>query len=117
MTFDPEEFLHFATKLASSARDETDLRIAAGRAYYCMFLIARDRLGVTTHNQAHSAVRNALSPRNRTAAGQLDKLRRARVTADYRLEDEYCGLDYWRKEWSKIETIVPVLLRHLKSIP
>ena len=70
--FDPNDFWTFAEKLLdSSAPDECACRVAAGRAYYAMFLMLKrslqDNHGVKFDNSArdHSHVVRILRARSK----------------------------------------------------
>jgi len=86
--FDPLEFLNVARSLRSGG--EAHLRTCIGRAYYAMFLRARDNLAdrgliaPTGFGEDHGLVVTTLKSRRRWAAGdKLNKLRKLRATADY----------------------------------
>ena len=92
--FDPDEFWTFAENLLnSSSPDECACRVAAGRAYYAIFLTLkksmRDNHGETFGNRAsdHGLVVRTLRERNRhPLANAVNSLYKLRETADYDLD-------------------------------
>ena len=86
MTFDPREFLRVAADLAQNNDDEASLRSAVNRAYYSVFLQARDKVGLRGNQRhIHGQVIGRLRSADRPAADQLDKLESLRGEADYEL--------------------------------
>ena len=88
--FDPKGFLTLAETLASNpAGDPATYRSALSRAYYAVFLVARESLttkGVISPSFSasdHGLVIRTLRSLNRQVGDQLDKLRRKRNRADY----------------------------------
>ncbi len=72
MTFDPREFLRIANQLAQHNDDEASLRSAVNRAYYSVFLLARQKVGISGRRQhVHGDVLGALRRLDRPAADQL----------------------------------------------
>jgi uncharacterized protein (UPF0332 family) len=89
MTFDPSEFLRIANQLAQSTNDEASLRTAVNRAYYSVFLQAREKVGLRGHQRhIHGEVIGRLRRADRAAADQLDKLETLRGEADYELASQ-----------------------------
>ena len=97
--FDPLEFLRFAEALTiPPLMSESGARNAVSRAYYAVFLFARERLvhsglmqrvgGAGEHGRVAQLLRAQANPTGQAAAHQLDILRRARNLADYDLEWE-----------------------------
>ena len=91
--FDPGDFLTLARSLASKpGATEAELRTAVSRAYYAVFLKAREnlvRLGRMSPTQSggdHGPVIATLRGHGGPHGDQLDKLRRNRGQADYQLE-------------------------------
>lgn len=92
MPFDPLDFLSLAESLvAGSQPDEAQLRTAVGRAYYAVFLRAREdllaqnRIATSGTGADHGIVVAGLRQRDQTLGDQLDWLRVRRARADYRL--------------------------------
>ena len=90
--FDPEGFLEVARSLAHKTNPtEAELRTAVGRAYYGVFLQAREVLAATGEitptwtPDDHPLVVGALRKRRGPSGNQLHKLRRARNQDDYHL--------------------------------
>lgn len=83
--FDPADFLRLAEEM--SAGDEARLRTAVSRAYYAVFLLARQRFGVGDLTpEAHREVyRTLYRRRGPTAAASMRSLRRLRNASDYNL--------------------------------
>lgn len=86
LPLDPRQFLMMASRVAEF-RDEASLRTAVGRAYYAAFLVAKEKTGVTRGERIHGLVINAVASRPGfpRPAREMEKLRRLRVAADYRL--------------------------------
>ena len=99
MPFDPREFLALGESLASRETNEAGFRNAVGRAYYAVFLIARDRLRVTGRRNIHQRVIGELRRADRTAADQLARLRELRGLADYQTEVTDPFQDDWARNW------------------
>jgi len=101
MPFDPKEFFAVAQHVAEAATDAT-LRSAINRAYYSVFLVARDRLRVdgTSHGSVITATREA----HRAAGEQLGELFRLRVIADYNL-DPVASDNNWPQNWKRAEAL------------
>lgn len=90
--FDPLKFLTLAEQLAVNAGvDEAHYRSAVSRAYYALFLLARQRLEATgrfvpsTRGDDHRDVIAVLRSMSQRDGDQLDKLRAERNRADYNL--------------------------------
>jgi uncharacterized protein (UPF0332 family) len=88
--FDPRQFLDLAILLSQST-NEGELRSAVSRAYYAVFLKAREALQsdgtlvLTRTGRDHGLVVRALRSRARSEGNQLDRLRVQRSLADYDL--------------------------------
>lgn len=98
--FDPKLFLALASELSTAGAEERHLRTATGRAYYTVFLIARDKLRVVATRDVHTEVIRTLRARNRSWADQLDSLRRIRVAADYELTPQDPTRRDWARNWA-----------------
>lgn len=100
--FDPRGFLGTAQTLAASG-DESSLRTAVGRAYYAVFLVTRDRLGVTQTDGTHAEVRNRIGRRNNgeRLEDQLKQLYKLRTTADYILDPQDPAYQDWKANWQR----------------
>ena len=91
-TFDPSGFLQLAASLSrKDGATEAELRTAVSRAYYAVFLHARERLAAagrinpTGRGTDHELVIGALRSLGGSQGDQVDKLRRSRNRADYNL--------------------------------
>jgi hypothetical protein len=112
----PLAFLRVAQELARQ-EDEAALRTAIGRAYYALFLSARDKTGVTSPRAVHTEVIRAVRkrPGHRALADQLDALRRLRVVADYQLLPDDPTMRDWPSNWVKVQTLVDHILPKLQA--
>ncbi|MBI3801373.1 MAG: hypothetical protein HY268_30920 [Deltaproteobacteria bacterium] len=112
---DPLTFLRVAQELARQ-RDEAALRTAIGRAYYALFLVARDKTGVTSTRAVHTEVIRAVRkrPGYRAVADQFDALRRLRVVADYQLLPDDPALRDWPSNWVKAQALINHILPKLQ---
>ena len=110
--FDPDEFWRFAESLISGNADECACRVAAGRAYYAMFLTLYQRVqgrpGVHLRGdrQDHGYLVKLLFERNRVPMAEaLKGLGRLREKADYdlgynlRLEEVSFAVDQYRAQY------------------
>jgi len=96
--------------------DEAALRTAVGPAYYSVFLMARDRLGVTTTQGVHGEVIWALSRRNRRLADQMRYLLNLRIAADYQMTPENQGNQDWKSNWIRARRAVAIIQPLLSRI-
>lgn len=90
--FDPKGFMDIAHRMAhKNGAAEAELRTAVGRAYYGVFLQAREILAATGEisptwaPQDHQLVVDALKDRGGPSGNQLHKLRAGRNRDDYEL--------------------------------
>lgn len=147
-SFNPDEFFSFASLICrDSSADEASLRSAISRAYYAVFLAARDSLfgtdavglsdpvkkriirnfqvrrkekrrGLGIHETVIFAILDRTN--SITLSGQLDQLREARVNADYRLSHR-CLLDVGKRSWREYaeETmqLAALILPLMKRLP
>lgn len=113
---DPLAFLRVAQVLAQEA-DEATLRTAIGRAYYALFLVARDKTRVKSTRAVHTEVVSAVKKRQgyRATADQLDALRRLRVITDYQLLPDDPAMRDWSSNWTKAQTLVNHILPKLQA--
>lgn len=114
--FDPLEFLALARELGESD-DQSKLRAAVGRAYYALFLIARDRLNVVTTLDVHTEVINRFG--NRKGKGRRDQLfemKELRLVADYETipPTEICK--DWKRNWERQKLLTLHLLPHIGDL-
>jgi uncharacterized protein (UPF0332 family) len=116
MTFDPTEFLRVANALAEHS-DEASLRTAVGRAYYSVFLQARERLGIRGQRRhIHGLVIAGLRRVDRKVGDQLDKLEKLRGTADYELEVEDPFHQDWHYNWRSAFNYATYVSKRLQTL-
>ncbi|MCL0066156.1 hypothetical protein M1N79_04700 [Dehalococcoidia bacterium] len=128
--FNPEEFFGFAGSIVrDSSAKEAALRSAISRAYYSVYLVARDRLFGMDETQLTANIRKRISEKsqqrhrrrrwrelgthervifaiqdktnNVTLSQQLDQLREARVNADYRM-NQNCLSNLGKQSWREL---------------
>ena len=117
--FDPLDFLDLARELGNRNQDEASLRTAVGRAYYVLFIIARDKLGFATKKRAvHTLVTKELKKRKgyRSTADQFAALKRLRHTADYQIIPYDPADRDWQNNWFRAESIVNQILHKLQAL-
>ena len=116
MTFDPNDFLRIAYELGQEADDEAKLRTAVGRAYYAVFLRARERLGIRQRRYVHRLVIGALRRSDRAAGDQLDKLEQLRGFADYDLVVNDPIHQNWAQNWQTASSFASHIWRRLDRL-
>ena len=114
--FDPLLFLTLARELGQSD-DQSKLRTAVGRAYYAVFLVARDRLSVVAGEKTHKEVFESLKRRNQfKLRDQMMSLYRLRQVADY----EMVGVDErsknWKSNWIRQEKLADAMLSAVQRL-
>lgn len=114
MPFDPRLFLALAKQLGAS-RDEEALRSAVNRAYYAVFLIARDRLRVSGKN-SHGDVIKAAQQAHKPTGDQLSTLFGLRVLADYDLDPQDPTRANWEDNWRRADTLASRLVGSVSSL-
>ena len=115
--FDPLTFLAIARALAMDSSNEGRLRTAIGRAYYGVFLVVRDWLGVHEHRDAHQRVLTELGNRNQQGIGaRLHDLRALRMAADYQLVPHSAAMADWEQNWRDAEKQVRWLVNRLQQL-
>ncbi len=117
--FDPLDFLALAKELAEVGGEDR-LRTAIGRAYYGLFLLARERTGAfptRKEDSAHTLVINAVRKRRGFAVGNyLYRLKQLRITADYQLLSVDVALQDWDQNWATAQALVQRLLPELQAL-
>ena len=113
MAFDPQRFLILAGQLGNST-DEASLRAAVSRAYYAIFLIARDKLRVG--GNSHGAVIQATQTAHKATGDQLSSLFALRVLADYDLDPQDPGRRNWTANWQRAHHIAVRLVGAVRSL-
>jgi uncharacterized protein (UPF0332 family) len=114
--FDPLRFLALAHELGQS-NDEHKLRTAVGRAYYAIFLIARDRLSVVAGEKTHKEVFQALERRRKyTLRDQMMRLYELRRVADYEMSPVDPHSQNWNHNWTRHEKLASKLLPEVQRL-
>jgi hypothetical protein len=114
--FEPEAFLHLADVLAADDADEAMLRSAISRAYYAVFLMVRDKAGVTGRQSAHERVRVTLSPSSHRLASLLGTMANLRNIADYDLVPAEVQHRDWRRNWEQTRLNASRALEELRRL-
>jgi hypothetical protein len=114
---DPLDFWRLAQTLGGAEADDPQLRTAVGRAYYAVFLIARQTTGVVDRHDAHTKVLRRLNERSLGAAGsELDQLRKLREVADYELRPELARHRGWHVNWLRASALVDRILKRFRDV-
>lgn len=112
---EPRDFLLPAKRLANN-NDDVSLRTAVGRAYYALFLIARDKLRITNQGgSVHQEVVDIATRRKLPVGNQLKELRRLRNIADYDLIPRNTADLDWSDNWKRVEIIALTVLAELET--
>lgn len=114
--FEPLAFLEFARRLAISEDSEAGLRTAVSRAYYAIFLTAREKTGVRDKHKSHEKVIKALKLASKKTGEKLDSLRRLRSVADYDLLPKKLKERDWKINWEWTNMIVDNILSRLQTL-
>ena len=114
--FDPAQKLRVAAVLAAPDANDAMLRTAVGRAYYGVFLVARDRLGVVTSEKVHSEVIRLLTRRDRKLGNQMFFLLNLRLAADYQMTPDRESQRDWQVNWRRAQDIALFLLPKIERI-
>ena len=114
---DPRAFLDLATSLTDAiAADEATLRTAVGRAYYSVFLQARDILGIGGRRNIHQRVIIALKRQDPAAGTQLEKLASLRGMADYEMIVADPLLRDWQVNWRQARSFAEHIAGRLSRL-
>lgn len=116
-SFDPQDIVTLAYMLGSGT-DEASYRSAVSRAYYGVFLIAREHLRVRAKRgeNIHGKVVQELRMRDNTIGNQLDKMRKLRNQADYDIGPSDSGVGLWAQRWRQVEPILRSLPSRVKRL-
>lgn len=115
--FDPEDYWRLAKQIANDAdADECAYRAAIGRAYYAMFLIARENFNVKRTTGAHGEVRRMIRQKNSTLSDQFFALMQLREVADYELIPVEASNRDWCANWERASAIADRLIGRLKTM-
>jgi hypothetical protein len=115
--FDPLEFLRLADTLVTDDADEAVLRTAIGRAYYAVFLVAREKTGIHGRQYVHERVRTAISPSDSRLASILGTMASLRLIADYELVPRSPQDRNWRRNWQKTRRNAQWVIERLNALP
>jgi hypothetical protein len=120
--FHPEQYYSLAKRLAADLNEsdrEANLRAAVSRAYYAVFLIARDKANVRGKDAVHGQTKAAVQARSFAAGGEYEALRQMRVHADYLLQSGDPGYDAayddWQRNWEDAEWYAESLFNFLSA--
>lgn len=115
--YDPLELLELAKELSQSS-EESKLRTAVGRAYYAIFLIARERMRLTSEERIHATVSHEISLRaGRMVKERYDDMKELHRVADYELRPIDPEYRDWRDNWNTQQTLANSLLPKVQSLP
>ena len=114
--FDPLLYLSLARELAREGT-EVKYRTATGRAYYALFLLARQKSNVTGNEDVHKRVGAVVSNKigYSITGSQLRALNRLRLEADYYLAASDPSLEDWARNWKDVEHLVDAILPKLQA--
>ena len=116
-SFDPRRFIALARALGGAVpSDEAQLRTAIGRAYYTLFIIARDNLRIAGEEGVHAQVIYQLRRQDRRIGDQLDFLRHLRTIADYELLPRDPSRRDWARNWHDADALARRLQPSLEAI-
>ena len=113
--FDPLEFLTVARDLANRSQTEASLRAAVGRAYYAIFLTARDKARLQGKERLHERVGNAIESKQLVAAAYFEELKKLRVQADYFPVTREPIFQDWLANWKLADHNASILVEFLKT--
>lgn len=114
MAFDSRHFFALAKQIAK-LRTESALRTAVGRAYYSVFLVARDRTGVRGGKKVHRKTIEKVSKQDPSTAQELDSLLKLRIASDYFLTPSR-KYRSWTANWSRAESIVNRIDKRVRQL-
>jgi hypothetical protein len=130
--FDPAGSLQVARDLDASATSEAEWRTVVGRAYYAVFITARDRLfpspvpprsirrrgsrGRSALIPIHQAVLNEVARRSTAVGSQLQQLHDLRIEADYHRTPTRPARADWRKNSESAVIVASNILGRVRAI-
>jgi len=111
VSFDPLDFVQLGRQLGSRVSDEASIRTAISRAYYGVFLLARERTGTRSRSKVHERVEKKVGVKIGTrAAHQFNSFRVLRCQADYDLSPSMTAR-HWQRAESIANHLLPQILR------
>jgi hypothetical protein len=113
--FQPSEYFQVAQELAAHAPSEAHLRAAVSRAYYAIFLIARDKAHLVGKERLHQMTKAAIQARSFAAGGEYESLRQLLVQADYLLFPDDPAYEDWTTNWRDADYYATSLLDFLSK--
>lgn len=113
--FQPSEYLQIAKALAAQNPNQASFRAAVSRAYYAVFLIARDKAHIPGKERLHELTKAAIQIRSFAAGGEYESLRQLRVQADYFLVPSDPAYEDWLNNWKDAEFYADSLLEFLDN--
>lgn len=112
----PLDFLAIADML-SEIEGQAALRSAINRAYFALYLLARDKTGTRpSRKETHQKVISATKSLDRAAGDQLAKLQRLRRVADYEIVpvDAIYSDRTWFDHWKQASNLATNVLARLQ---
>ena len=113
---DADALLAIATQLATEGlaeKNELKIRSAVSRAYYAVFLLARQKMRVTTAVDVHAEVGRRVTFRSKLVGDSLYQLKEYRQSADYSFPPKVEHQD-WEGNWKVVSAKSASLLTTLK---
>lgn len=101
---DADALLAIATQLAAEGLAEQNdhkLRSAISRAYYSVFLLARQKMRVTTVVDVHAEVGRRVTFKSKLVGASLYELKEYRQSADYSFPPKEEHQD-WNQNWEVV---------------
>jgi hypothetical protein len=116
--FDPRQYLDLARDMARHSSDETVPRTAVGRAYYAVFLMAREAAHVhAAEQQQHQVIKTHLLKHDNAVGGAYGSLYDLRIEADYYLEPRDRANDDWARNWRYADRYASTVVEYLSKPP
>jgi uncharacterized protein (UPF0332 family) len=114
--FDTSSLYALAQELAYRSSDEVRLRTAVNRAYYAVFLLAREKARIRGTHDVHVRVIEAVRQRKgQNLANLLFHLKRLRTVADYQITPIRTTDQDWQQNWRYASSIVRRLLPEIEA--
>ena len=116
-TLDPRRNLELAQELARDTVDQARLRAAISRGYYGLFLIAREKTGITDQRDVHRRVIAVIDREYPSLATKLGYLRYLREVSDYQLLPRNARHRDWVMNWREFSDTATEALAILEELP